>query len=41
MKWLLLITMSLYSFNVPSAPSAMTNVGEQRGTIIHQPRRMK
>ena len=32
MKWLLLITLSLYSFIVQSAPCAVTNVGEQRGT---------
>lgn len=32
MKWLLLITLSLYSFIVQSAPCALTNVGEQRGT---------
>lgn len=34
MKWLLLITLSLYSFIVQSAPCALTNVGEQRGTYI-------
>ncbi len=33
MKWLLLITLSLYSFIVQSAPCGLTNVGEQREHI--------
>ncbi len=37
MKWLLLITLSLYSFIVQSAPCGLTNVGEQRGTYILKP----
>ncbi len=41
MKWLLLITLSLYSFIVQSAPCALTNVGEQRGTYILKPLSMK
>ena len=41
MKWLLLITLSLYSFIVQSAPCGLTNVGEQRGTYILKPLRMK
>ena len=41
MKWLLLITLSLYSFIVQSAPCAVTNVGEQRGTYILKPLSMK
>lgn len=41
MKWLLLITLSLYSFIVQSAPCGLTNVGEQRGTYILKPLSMK
>src|SRR5699024_2860839 len=41
MKWLLLINLSLYSFIVQSAPCALTNVGEQRGTYILKPLSMK
>ena len=41
MKWRLLSTLSLYSFIVQSAPCAVTNVGEQRGTYILKPLSMK
>ena len=41
MKWLLLLSLSLYSFIVQSAPCAVTNVGEQRGTYILKPLSMK
>ena len=42
MKWLLLITLSLYSFiDCKVLPDALTNVGEQRGTYILKPLSMK
>ncbi len=41
MKWLLLITLSLYSFIVQSAPMALTNVGEQRERVLLKPLSMK
>ncbi len=41
MKWLLLLSLSLYSFIVQSAPCTLTNVGEQRGTYILKPLSMK
>ncbi|HGU0803153.1 TPA: fimbrial family protein, partial [Escherichia coli] len=41
MKWLLLLSLSLYSFIVQSAPCTLTNVGEQRGTYTLKPLNMK
>ncbi|EGO8167820.1 hypothetical protein CV517_004863 [Escherichia coli] len=41
MKWLLLLSLSLYSFIVQSAPCTLTNVGEQRGTYTLNPLNMK
>ena len=41
MKRLLLLSLSLYYFIVQSAPCAVTNVGEQRGTYTLKPLNMK